>query len=76
MLGPGSLLDPSADALFSTRVGQSDVSLSQRKVPPAAPQPGRARDGAVSVTCARAEQFVVNIWWPIIVGRTNEAVCF
>src|SRR5580658_7116510 len=61
---------PPAGALFPSCWLQSGVPLSQRQVPPAAPQPGRARTGAVSVACARSEQSWI-MEWPNIAG-VNE----
>jgi len=59
-----------AGALFPSSWIQSGVPLSQRQVPPAAPQPGRAREGAVSEACARSElSWIIEL--PVIAG-VNE----
>jgi hypothetical protein len=59
---------PAAPAVSLTDEYQLDVPPCWRRVPPAAPQPGQARTGAVSVAYTRAEQFVFNLGMPIIAG--------
>ena len=56
---------------YLTGVIQSEVPLSQRHVPPATPQSGRAHTGAESVADARTELLVFNLRSPVIAG-VNE----
>ena len=64
-------MDPAAHDVSLTDEYQLDVPPCWRQVLPAAPRPGQARTGAVSVAYARAEQFVFNLGKPSIAG-VNE----
>jgi len=62
---------PQAHAVLLTGDDQLDGPHFGRQVSPAEPRPGQARTGAVSLACARSEQFVFNFGKPIIAG-VNE----